>query len=70
MTDEDRRAVIHLLDRLCEHEEAVIESEEVDGVAEPRDIVGYRAVSQARRVWKRCQLLMLKLGEADDGGRL
>ena len=59
MSSSDRRALIHLLDLLCEHEESVIEScTFCDGELDRRDAASAQAVQRSRRIWKRAQSLI------------
>jgi hypothetical protein len=70
MTKQDRLAITHLLDQLCEHEESVIECATLsDGSHGPGrgsgDAISYAAARRSRRVWRRAQDLIIKL-EAED----
>lgn len=58
LSDEDHRALVYLLDRLCEHEESVIECATLDGEITRDDEISARAVMQSRRVWKRANRIM------------
>jgi len=57
----DRRALVYLLDRLCEYEEGIIDAHTVDGELSRSDALSAVAVMQSRRVFTRAQCLMREL---------
>src|SRR5579883_867509 len=57
----DARALYYLLDRLCEHEEATVESCTLDGELLRNDAMSAIEVRRARRVWRRAQRIMAAL---------
>ena len=62
--DDDKRALVYLLDRLCEYEEGIIKSCTLDGLLLRNDALSARAVMQSRRVLRRAQKLMMAAKEA------
>ncbi len=52
------RTLLHFLDRLCEHEESVIESHTVNGEIMRNDKRDARVVMQSRRVFRTAQQLI------------
>lgn len=62
ITVEDRRVLIHLLDRLCGYEETVVECGTLENGEIPRnDAISAREVMKSRRVLRRAQTLMIAI---------
>ena len=57
----DRRALVALLDLLCEHEECVIDAHTFEGRLDRGDALSARVVLHSRRVFRRAQSLMRML---------
>ena len=64
----ERRRIVHLLDLLCEHEEAVVESCTLDGQLDRKDADSALIALRSRRIWRSAQDAILKLSSEEVAG--